>query len=191
MTNELTQKEMKYGIRNSKMLLNEIYFWTDTIKDWKDLLKDDLYKTIILDCWRELVNRNKIIIYGFVIMPNHLHILWEMIEMNGKEMAYASFNKFTSHQFLESLRSKKTSSFSDYTENDGERKHRFWQRDPLAVCIGSKEVFEQKLDYTHFNPLQEHWNLASRPEYYKWSSAQFYETGIDEFGFLTDYRERF
>ena len=28
-------KEMKYGIRNSKMLLGEVYFWTDTIKDWK------------------------------------------------------------------------------------------------------------------------------------------------------------
>ena len=37
-------KEMKYGIRNSKMLLGEVYFWTDTIKDWKKLLDDDLYK---------------------------------------------------------------------------------------------------------------------------------------------------
>ncbi len=184
MTNELTQKEMKYGIRNSKMFLNEIYFWTDTIKDWKDLLKDDLYKTIILDCWRELVKRKKITIYGFVIMPNHLHILWEMMEMNGKEMPYASFNKFTSHQFLETLRIKDTSSLSDYIENDLERKHRFWQRDPLAVCMDSKETSEQKLDYTHSNPLQEHWNLASRPEDYKWSSARFYETGIDEFGLL-------
>ena len=32
---------MKYGIRNSKILLNEIYFWTDPIKDWKYLLTDD------------------------------------------------------------------------------------------------------------------------------------------------------
>ena len=182
---------MKYGIRNSRMLVNEVYFWTDTIKDWRCLLKVDFYKNIILDCWHELVKRKKITIYGFVIMPNHLHILWEMVEINGKEMPYASFNKFTSHQFLETLRIKDTFSLSDYIENDLERKHRFWQRDPLAICMGSKETFEQKLDYTHFNPLQEHWNLVSRPEDYKWSSARFYETGIDEFGFLTDYRERF
>ena len=191
MINELTEKEMKYGIRNSKMLLNEIHFWTDTIKDWKYLLTDNFYKNIILDCWHELVKRKKITIYGFVIMPNHLHVLWEMMAANGKEMPYASFNKFTSHQFLETLRIKDPPSLSGFIENDMERKHRFWQRDPLAVCMRSKETFEQKLDYTHFNPLQEHWNLASRPEDYKWSSARFYETGIDEFGFLTDYRERF
>ncbi len=191
MIHQLTQKEMKYGILNSKMLINEIYFWTDTIKNWKDLLKDDVYKEIIVDCWRELVNRNKITVYGFVIMPNHLHILWEMMETNGNEMPYASFNKFTGHQFLESLRTKNTPGLSAYIENDKERKHRFWQRDPLAVCMDSKEKIEQKLDYIHINPLQEHWNLVSKPEDYKWSSATYYETGIDELGFLTDYRERF
>ena len=189
--NTLTEKEIKYGIRNSKMLCNEVYFWTDTIKDWRYLLKDDLYKNIILDCWRELVNRKKITIYGFVIMPNHLHVIWEMLEANGKEMPYASFNKFTSHQFLKNLRTIEPAYLSDFIEDDGERKHRFWQRDPLAVGVGSKEIFEQKLDYTHFNPLQEHWNLASRPEDYRWSSARFYKTGIDEFDIITDYRERF
>ncbi len=75
MIQELTEKEMKYGIRNSKMLLNEVYFWTDTIKNWNGLLKDDVYKNIVIDCWRELVKRKKIVVYGFVIMPNHLHIL--------------------------------------------------------------------------------------------------------------------
>jgi putative transposase len=189
--NTLTETEIKYGIRNSKMLLNEVYFWTDTIKNWKDLLRDDSYKIIILNCWRELVNRKKIAIYGFVIMPNHLHIVWEMVEKNGKEMPYASFNKFTSHQFLETLRVKNASSLSGYSENDLERKHRFWQRDPLAIYMDSKTKTEQKLDYIHLNPLQEHWNLVSKPQDYKWSSARFYETGIDEFNIITDYRERF
>ena len=91
---------MKYGTRKSRMSLNEIYFWTDTIKDWRKLLEEDKFKEIIIECWRKLVKRKKIAIYGFVIMPNHLHIVWEMLEKNGKEMPHASFNKFTSHQFL-------------------------------------------------------------------------------------------
>ena len=41
--------EMKNGIRNSKMILNEVYFWTDTIKDWKLLLDQDKFKNIIVD----------------------------------------------------------------------------------------------------------------------------------------------
>ncbi len=74
-------EEMKNGIRNSRMFLNEVYFWTDTIKDWKTLLAQDKLKTIIIDSWNNLVQRKKIVIYGFVIMPNHLHIIWEMFPL--------------------------------------------------------------------------------------------------------------
>ncbi len=50
---------------------------------------------------------------------------------------------------------------------------------------------EEKLNYIHRNPLQEKWNLATKPEEYFYSSANFYLTGIDEFGMLTDYRKYF
>ncbi len=184
-------EEMKNGIRNSRMFLNEVYFWTDTIKDWKTLLAQDKLKTIIIDSWNNLVQRKKVVIYGFVIMPNHLHVIWEMLSLNGKEMPHASFNKFTSHQFLEYLRKERTEILTEYSVNDLERNHRFWQRDPLAVKMDSQEKVEQKLEYIHTNPLQERWNLANRPEQYYWSSAKFYEHGVDKFGFLTHYSDRF
>ncbi len=180
------------GIRNSRMDLNEVYFWTDTIKDWNPLLVHDQFKMIIIESLRNLVQREKIVVYGFVIMPNHIHIVWEMISMNGKEMPHASFNKFTSHQFLKHLTATDATLLVDYKEPKfPERLHRFWQRDPLAVLIYSKEMVEQKLEYIHTNPLQGQWNLVDMPEKYKWSSALFYEKGIDEFGFLTDYQDKF
>jgi putative transposase len=184
-------KELKYGTRNSKMLLDEVYFWTDTIKDWKGLLKSDIRKKIIIDCWQNLVSRNKIKIYAFVIMPNHVHVIWEMININGKEMPYASFNKYTSHQFLYNLRKSEHESLPRYQETTQEREHRFWQRDALAVKMDSKVKVDQKINYIHLNPLQAHWNLTTKPEDYRWSSASFYEKGINEFGIITDYRERF
>lgn len=183
--------QLQPAMRNSRMLLGEVYFWTDTIKNWQNLLKDDRYKTMILSSWKELVVRGKIVVYGFVIMPNHVHVLWEMLEMNGKEMAHASFNKFTSHQFLHDLRKKSLRELVKYKENDNDRKHRFWQRDALAIRMDYRKKAEQKLRYIHLNPLQEKWQLVDRPEDYQWSSARFYETGIDDFGFLTHYRERF
>ena len=42
---------------------------------------------------------------------------------------------------------------------------------------------EKKIDYIHYNPTAEHWKLCNEPVDYKYSSAKFYETGIDEFGF--------
>ncbi len=173
------------------MDFEEVYFWTDTIKDWKHLLKQDKYKNVIISSWQELVERGKIAIYGFVIMPNHLHIVWEMKEPNGREMPHASFNKFTSHLILKDLKANHRAVLPYFKVDEPERDYRVWQRDPLAILMDSKAKVEQKLDYIHLNPLQEQWNLAIRPEEYKWSSAKFYETGEDKFHFLTHYTERF
>lgn len=171
--------------RNSIMLLNEVYFWTSTIKDWKTLLAPREYKNIILETLKELVSREKIIVYAFVIMPNHIHLVWEMKALNGKEMPHASFNKFTAHQFQRLLRQNNPELLNQYEVEETERKYRFWQRDALAILMDSKEKVIQKIDYIHNNPLQEKWNLAETPESYQWSSAKFYEKGIDEFNFLT------
>ena len=35
------------------------------------------------------------------------------------------------------------------------KKHEFWQRNPLAVYLYSRKVAFQKLDYMHRNPLAE------------------------------------
>jgi len=42
----------------------------------------------------------------------------------------------------------------------------------------------KKLDYIHFNPVSGKWNLAKDDMDYHFSSARFYETGVDDFGFL-------
>lgn len=185
LTNQMELKQ----VRNSHLELNEVYFWTSTIKNWLHLLDADHYKQVIVDSLIYLVKAQKVTVYAFVIMPNHIHLIWELNDLNGKEMPHASFNKFTSHQFLQL--STLDNSKITYKVNDKDRSHRFWQRDPLAVQVNSKRIIEQKLDYIHLNPLQEKWNLVKHPEDYKWSSAGFYETGIDNFGFLTHYRERF
>ncbi len=178
-------------IRNSRMFLGNVYFWTSTIKDWKHLLKQDKYKSLIVAELKSLVDKELILIYGFVIMPNHLHIILEPLKLNGKEMPHASFNKATAHLIVKDLKEYHVAVLSHFEVFDKERQYRIWQRDALAILMDSKSKTEQKLDYIHYNPLHSRWNLSSSPEQYKWSSANYYETGIDEFGFLTHYMERF
>ena len=84
---------------------------------------------------------------------------------------------------------KQMSFQSGLISNKKDRKYQFWKRDPLAISITSKKALLQKLDYIHNNPVQEKWKLADLPENYRWSSAAFYLTGKDEFGFLTHYDE--
>jgi putative transposase len=177
--------------RNSTMLLNEVYFWTSTIKDWKNLLAGDEFKNIIINTLKDLVSRDKIAVYAFVIMPNHIHIVWEMKAMNGKEMPYASFNKFTAHQFQKFLKQNNPVLLDQFKVVEPERKYRFWQRDPLAILMDSREKVLQKVGYIHENPLQEKWRLVDHENDYKWSSAKFYTTGIDDFNILTHISEAY
>ena len=53
-----------------------------------------------------------------------------------------------------------------------------------AKEIYSIKVARQKLEYIHNNPVNGKWQLAKDYFSYHYSSARFYETGSDEFGFL-------
>jgi len=79
--------------RKSYMELGEIYFWTATINNWQRLLQTDRYKQVIIDSLEYLSSRNKIDVFAFVIMPNHIHLIWRINENNEKETAQGSFLK--------------------------------------------------------------------------------------------------
>jgi REP element-mobilizing transposase RayT len=55
-----------------------LYFTTATIKGWKHLLKPDKYKTIVTDAMTFLAERQEVWFYAFVIMPNHIHWIWQL-----------------------------------------------------------------------------------------------------------------
>ena len=67
------------GERKSHQALNEVYFRTSVIKDWKHLLKNDEMKMIVIESFQWLVKHELVYIYGYVIMPNHIHVLWEQL----------------------------------------------------------------------------------------------------------------
>ena len=71
--------------------------------------------------------------------------------------------------------------------NAADRRQQVWERNTLEVEMWNEKVFIQKLNYIHNNPLQPKWKLAELPENYKYSSASFYEKGIDDWDFLTHY----
>lgn len=172
------------------MELNKLYFYTATILDWKELLIFNKYKDIIIASLKYLVDNKKIALYGFVIMPNHIHLIWELLELNGKESPHASFMKYTSHLILKDLKTTNHGFLREFKVDLETRNYQFWQRDALPIEIYTPEVIYQKLTYIHNNPLQEKWRLAESPADYKYSSAYFYENEKDDFGILTHINER-
>ncbi|WP_339869965.1 transposase [uncultured Algoriphagus sp.] len=172
------------------MEINRVYFFTATIHHWIPLLDRNDFKEIVLSSLTFLVDKKCLKIYGFVIMPNHIHLILENTKVNGKELPHASFLKFTSHIFLKKLKMESSELLNKFRVDLANKEHQFWQRDSLAIELYSPIVVYQKLDYIHNNPCKKKWMLASDPEIYPYSSFKFYESSIYEHRFLTHIGDR-
>ena len=177
--------------RVSHIEIGKIYFWTATINKWQKILLKGEFKDIILNSLTHLSTQNKIDVFAFVIMPNHIHLIWRINELNGKENAQSSFLKYTAHQFKITLLKYYPHQLINYAVNANNKNYEFWQRDSLAIELYSPNVAFQKLSYIHNNPCTEQWGLSKEPSDYFYSSANFYENEGNEFSFLKKLSDEF
>jgi REP element-mobilizing transposase RayT len=183
----------KHSILNMEIALeqSQISFYTATILNWKSLLSQDKYKEIILSSLRYLVEHHRIKLYGFVIMPNHIHLLWEMCEGNQLEDVQRDFMKYTAQQIKQDLSKHHPQVLTHFKSTQKDRKYQFWERRPFNKLLYSRTEVEEKLDYIHHNPMQGKWMLANSLEEYRFSSYSFYELDDLNYDFLTHYMDEF
>ena len=160
-------------------------FFTATIQNWKSLLEADQYKEIIVTSLNQLVAAKKVKVNTFVIMHNHVHLIWQSLGENKIRDIEISFKKFTAKRFREQL--LKEGKLKNYIVNKPDRKHQFWKRNSLSIELFTPSVFQQKLNYIHQNPVRS--KLCVYPEEYYYSSAMFYFKQQNNFSFLTHFED--
>ncbi len=160
-------------------------FFTATILEWREILVHNKYKDIIVESLRFLVNQKRVKVYAFVIMPNHLHLIWQIREGHKRQDVQRDFLRFTAQQIRFNMQIHHPQLLEQYEVNAKDRRYQFWERNALTIDLLTEAVSLQKLNYIHNNPLQEKWKLCLLPEDYHYSSARFYLTGVDDWGFLT------
>jgi REP element-mobilizing transposase RayT len=104
---------------------------------------------------------------AWVVMPNHVHALFQPI--NGWTVAkiVASWKKFTA------------SNIYDHHQRTGEGPSSpIWHREYWDRYIRNAEHFAQAIDYIHQNPVKA--GLVATPEQWPWSSAGNANLGIGE-----------
>ncbi len=163
-------------------------FITITNYNWIPLLKNDYHKDIVIESLKKRIELEQVNIYAFVIMPNHMHLIWQLHDGIHNNNFQRDFLKFTARSILWFMRMNDDTKLSLLKVNAADRKFQVWERNSLSIDLYSEKVLLQKLTYIHENPIKEKWGLATLPEDYKYSSAAFYETGIDTFGILTHFR---
>lgn len=183
-------------VRKTQDQKDIFYFCTFTCLDWLPLIKvtntyDAIYK------WFDWMNDHDNPIIGYVVMPNHLHVIFYLnpnsttvnkIISNAKRiLAYeivkrlkASFN----NKILEHLKS----AVKEEERNRG-KIHRVFNPSFDAKAIEDPDTLSEKLNYMHNNPVSGKWQLVYDFIDFKYSSAKYYETGVHSNYEVVDYRD--
>ena len=93
--------------------------------------------------------------------------------------------KYTAQQLKRSLIKNKEEILQSFKVNKYDREYQLWKRSPSGIELITPAVFEQKLNYIHYNPVSA--GMSANPGDYYYSSARFYYDGADNFGMLTHY----
>jgi putative transposase len=150
------------------------HFFTCTVVNWITLFNDPETVKIILDSWSFLQDQDRLKLYGYVILENHLHFIAESSDL-GKEVA--NFKSFTASKILALLQKNSRTYLLDQLHRSKQHhKHdrifQVWQEGSHPEMILSDEMLIQKLEYMHFNPVRR--GYVDDPSYWRFSSAANY-----------------
>ena len=154
-------------------------YFTATNLEWLPVLQDDQAKQIIIESLRFLIENTRARIYAYVVMSNHIHLIWQPICPQTHKSLQLSFMKFTAQQMKFYLEVHDQQLLEKCRVNAKDRIYQIWERNPHVFELFTPAVTYQKLHYIHENPVRA--GLVKSAADYEFSSAGFYENNIDNF----------
>ncbi|MFA7711012.1 MAG: transposase [Candidatus Neomarinimicrobiota bacterium] len=157
--------------RNRATELEYPIFATSTCIDWLPLLTPNDAKQILVDVIVNFQKRKQFKIFAYVIMHNHFHIIYSS---SNPAKDIGSMKSFSSRQIIQyyhninakDILRRMQNACPDYRKD---RIYKFWQEGYHPKQIINMEIFQQKIDYIHLNPVRK--GYVDLPEKWKWSSA--------------------
>lgn len=139
------------------------------------------------DAFLEVLERTRqryqFLVFGFVVMPNHIHLLISEPQQGTIATVIQSLT------IASAKRIKSSVDFRQHTHNcqnqaivgHGPQDSPFWQRRYYDRSVRDHEEFIQALKYIHRNPVKR--GLVARPEDWPWSTYRHY--ALDEKGIVS------
>jgi REP element-mobilizing transposase RayT len=150
------------------------HFMTCTIVAWLPVFTRPETFEIIIDSWKHLQAHEEFVLYGYVILENHLHLIASAPELSA---AMKNFKSFTARQIIDLLESRSVSTLLAQLELHKRRhktqsQYQLWEEGHHPQQIQDDEMLLQKLEYMHMNPVKR--GYVGRPEHWRYSSARDY-----------------
>lgn len=153
------------------------YFITMTIVRWLPLFHMPEFSSIVIDSLKHCITHKGLAIYGYCLMPDHLHMIAQSGEGSLGSIV-RDIKKFTAIKIAQVCKCDPTKTgyldiFREEATHIERNTHiKVWQDGYHPEIIFSNDFFFQKLNYIHLNPVVG--GLVSSPEEYYISSARNY-----------------
>jgi len=84
---------------------SKTHFITATVVDWIDIFTRKIYRDIIIESLKYSIEYKGLIVYGYVIMSNHIHLIIQAENENLSDVL-RDIKKFTSKKILNTIQTE-------------------------------------------------------------------------------------
>ena len=151
----------------------DLHFITTSCYRRKPFLGTDHARDMFLKVLEQVRRLYRFDVIGFVVMPEHVHLLLSEPERANPSVVMQVLKKNVSDRLLGRKKKHSPSQSELWKRPFGLR--RFWQRRFYDFNVFSEAKIVEKLRYMHRNPVKR--GLVSAPELWRWSSYQVYAFG--------------
>ncbi len=152
---------------------NPCYYLTSVAKDRLPVFQTDKIKEIACKAFAEARNSAKLLIFAYVIMPDHVHIITNGSRKPSDVLRF--LNGISARRVIGYLKEMELASSLDKLRQEVKArhyKHSLWEHHADAFLLTSETMFMQKVNYIHQNPVRA--GLAELAEDYLYSSARIW-----------------
>lgn len=154
-----------------------LFFVTLTVVGWIDVFSRSLYANLVLNNLEFCQKQKGLLLYAYVIMTNHLHLL-AAAEKGYLSEIIKDFKSFSAKEIIKCIEGNEHESRQDWLMhmfrfhtrfNSRDREYSFWQPGCHPKLIINSQMLLQKLEYIQGNPVRA--GYVADPEHWCYSSA--------------------
>ena len=151
-----------------------IYFLTLTVIEWINIFTKKEYYELLADSLRYCIQHKGLILYEYVFMTNHIHLIISAKGGVGLDDIIRDFKRFTTQEIKKLLYRDNRKYILRLIKNSFKRKKgskfQIWQRENYPVTIETEDFLNTKIEYIWHNPVKKGYVL--NPEDWLYSSAK-------------------
>jgi REP element-mobilizing transposase RayT len=153
-----------------------VVFLTTTVVNHLNLFDDDGKYQILIENLRFYLDKYRMKVIAYVLMPGHFHLIIYNLQLNSVSMFMAGVKKSSAirlKRYLKEIGHRKLlAEFGTAASGYKRQKHKIWMDRFDAVSLYSLPVLRTKMDYIHSNPVRK--GLVKQITDWRYSSARDY-----------------